>query len=140
MLPQPATRTRRGVIMVQPYRTRVRGLRLTVRVPVTGPSAGPGAGVTLNAKILDPMTSAQAMNTNQGLPLIAPRVVPALDPGFRPAVLAVRAFRALVDATPGAVPVRIAVEQADGSVFRFEIRVLPESHPNASGNFTFLER
>ena len=79
------------------------------------------------------------MNTNQGLPLIAPQVVPALDPGFRPAVLAVRAFRALVEATPGAVPVRIAVEQADGSVFRFEIRVLPESHPHVSGNFTFLE-
>ena len=85
------------------------------------------------------MTSAQA-NTNRGLALIAPRVVPALDPGFRPAVLAVRAFRALTEVTPGAVPVRIAVEQADGSVFRFEIRVLPESHPHASGNFTFLER
>lgn len=78
--------------------------------------------------------------TNQGLPLIAPRVVPVLDPGFRPAVLAVRAFAALVDATTGAIPVRLALEQADGSVFRFDIRVLPDSHPNAAANFTFVER
>ena len=43
-----------------------------------------------------------------------------------------RAFDALVAATPGAVPVRLALEQADGSVFRFDTRVLPESHPQAA--------
>lgn len=80
------------------------------------------------------------MDTNQGLPLVAPRVVPVLDPGFRPAVLAVRAFRELVDATPGAVPLRLALEQADGSVFRFDIRVLPDAHPNVDANFTYVER
>jgi predicted NBD/HSP70 family sugar kinase len=80
------------------------------------------------------------METNRGLPLIPPRVVPTLDPGFRPAVLAVRAFRALVDATRDAVPVRLALEQADGTVFRFDIRVLPDAHPQASANFPFLER
>ena len=80
------------------------------------------------------------METKQSFPLVAPRVVPALDPGFRPAALAVRAFRALVDATADPIPVRIALEQADGSVFRFESRVLPESHSQASANFTFVER
>jgi predicted NBD/HSP70 family sugar kinase len=80
------------------------------------------------------------MDTNQGLPLVAPKVTPILDPGFRPAVLAVRAYQALVDGTPGAVPVRLALEQADGTVFRFDIRVLPDAHPQASANFTFLER
>jgi predicted NBD/HSP70 family sugar kinase len=80
------------------------------------------------------------MDTNQGLPLVAPRVVPVLDPGFRPAVLAVRAFHALVEGTPVAVPVRIALEQADGSVFRFDLRVLPDSHSQSAANFTFLER
>ncbi len=80
------------------------------------------------------------MNTNNGLPLVAPRVTPVLDPGFRPAVLAARAFRTLVDATPEAVPVRIALEQADGSLFRFDTPVLPESHPHASANVSFLER
>jgi predicted NBD/HSP70 family sugar kinase len=80
------------------------------------------------------------MNINDGLPLIAPRVTPVLDPGFRPAVLAVRAFRRIVDETPGAEPVRIALEQADGSVFQFETRVLPESHPQAPANGTYIER
>jgi predicted NBD/HSP70 family sugar kinase len=80
------------------------------------------------------------MNTNDGLPLVAPRVMPALDPGFRPAVLAVRAFRSLVESTSGAVPVRLALEQGDGSVFRFDTNLLPESHPQAAANVPFLER
>ena len=80
------------------------------------------------------------MNTNKGLPLIAPRATPVLDPACRPAALAVRAFQNLVDATAGAVPLRIALEQADGSVFRFETRILPESHPQAAANFPFVER
>ena len=80
------------------------------------------------------------MDTNNGLPLVAPRVRPVLDPDFRPAILATRAFRALVDATPGAVPVGLALEQADGSVFRFDLAVLPESHPQAAANRPYLER
>jgi predicted NBD/HSP70 family sugar kinase len=80
------------------------------------------------------------MNANDGLPLIAPRIRPVLDPAFRPAALAARAFRDLTRAVPGAVPVRLALEQADGSVFRFETRVLPESHPQAAGNAIYLER
>jgi predicted NBD/HSP70 family sugar kinase len=80
------------------------------------------------------------MNTNNGLPLVAPRVIPALDPDFRPAVLATRAFRALVEAAGGAVPVGIALEQADRSIFRFETRVLPESHGQAAANVPYLER
>jgi predicted NBD/HSP70 family sugar kinase len=80
------------------------------------------------------------MNTNNGLPLVAPRVAPVLDPAFRPAVLAVRAFDELVAATSAGVPLRIAIEQADGSAFCFETRVLPESHPQAAANAPFLER
>jgi predicted NBD/HSP70 family sugar kinase len=80
------------------------------------------------------------METNRGLPLIAPQVVPILDPGFRPAVLADRGYRALVDALPEAVPVRLALEQADGTVFRFDVRVFPDAHPESAANFTFAER
>jgi predicted NBD/HSP70 family sugar kinase len=80
------------------------------------------------------------MDTNNGLPLVAPRVIPVLDPGFRPGVLAAHGFRTLVDQSSGAVPVRLALEQSDGSVFRFDIRVLPETHRQASANFTFVER
>ncbi len=78
--------------------------------------------------------------TNHGLPLVAPRVTPVLDPGFRPAVLATRAYQDLVRSTSGAVPVRLALEQADGSVFRFDTSVLPTSHPQAAANIVYLER
>jgi predicted NBD/HSP70 family sugar kinase len=67
--------------------------------------------------------------------LVAPKVVPVLDPGLRPAVLARRAFEAEAD-----VPVGIALEQADGSVFRFSMTVLAAGHPNESANAFFLER
>jgi predicted NBD/HSP70 family sugar kinase len=85
------------------------------------------------------MLSSTMSIANQ-LPLVAPRVIPVLDPGFRPAVLAVRAFRSLVDGTGSSVPVRIALEQTDGSVFHFETQVLPESHPQASANVAYVER
>ncbi|HEY6193592.1 MAG TPA: ROK family protein [Candidatus Eisenbacteria bacterium] len=74
------------------------------------------------------------------MPLPPPRVMPALDPHFRPAVLANRAFHAAVVASNAPRRVRIALEQADGSISRFGTEVLPESHPAAAGNFTFVER
>ena len=80
------------------------------------------------------------MTTNNGLPLIAPRVVPVLHPSFRPAVLANRAYQQLVSSTPDAVPIKVAIEQTDGSVFRFDTQVLPESHPQTAANATYLER
>ncbi len=80
------------------------------------------------------------MNINQGLSLVAPRVTTVLDPGFRPAVLANRAFREQVSASGALVPVGLALEQADGPVSQFHTEVFPEAHPNAAGNFTYLER
>lgn len=80
------------------------------------------------------------MTTNNGFPLVLPRVAPVLDPSFRPAVLAARAFRALARSTGAAGRARLALEQADGSVFRFETELLPASHPHAAGNAVHLER
>ena len=80
------------------------------------------------------------MNPSSALPLVAPQITPVLDPAFRPAVLANRAFRALCHATPASPTVRLALEQADGSVFRFETPVLPEAHPQAAANAVYLER
>lgn len=80
------------------------------------------------------------MNDNHGLALITPRVVAVLDPGFRPAVLANRAFRRLVAAAPNPVSIRIALEQADGNVSHFITQVLPETDSQAAGNFVYLER
>jgi len=80
------------------------------------------------------------MNENDGLSLVAPRVLPVLDPAFRPAVLANRAFRKQARATRNAVTVRLGLEQTDGNVSHFTTLILPDDHPRAAGNFTYLER
>ncbi len=67
--------------------------------------------------------------------LPVPAVVPVLDPGFRPAALATRALER--EAT---VPVTLALEQADGSVFHHSMRVLDAAHPAAAANDFFVER
>ena len=72
--------------------------------------------------------------------LVAPPVVPVLHPQFRPAVLALRAFGEQVRQSGKPQPVRIALEQADGSVYHFHTEILPESHPPAAGNYHHVER
>jgi predicted NBD/HSP70 family sugar kinase len=84
--------------------------------------------------------SPRKMNDNNGLPLVKPRVTPVLDPAFRPAVLANRAFHAQAQATRNAVPVCLGLEQTNGAVSHFTTQVMPDSHPHAAGNFTYLER
>ena len=80
------------------------------------------------------------MNINRGLPLPAPRVTPVLDPAFRPAVLATHAFRDALRASVSAVPVTLALEQADGSVFHYRTELAPADHPLAAANFSHVER
>jgi len=70
----------------------------------------------------------------------APRILPPLDPHFRPAALATAAFRAAARASGAPTPVALALEQADGSVFRFALELAPEGHPLAAHNFRALER
>jgi predicted NBD/HSP70 family sugar kinase len=77
---------------------------------------------------------------NDGLTLVAPKVTPALDPFFRPAVLVNQQFQRTVQATPKAVPVSLALEQADGSVFHFHTRILPDDDASALSNFLYVER
>ena len=36
--------------------------------------------------------------------------------------------------------VRLALEQTDGAASHFSTQILPDSHPQAAGNFTYLER
>jgi len=79
-------------------------------------------------------------NINRGLPLIAPRLAPALDPGFRPAVLARRSFESRAVALGAAVPVRLALEQNNGVVSHVATQVFRPDHPLSAGNFTHVER
>ncbi len=73
-------------------------------------------------------------------PLFAPRVAPVLDSSFRPAVLANRAFHARVKAAGRPQPLRLALEQADGSVFHHATEILADQEGNAAGNFHHVER
>ncbi len=68
-----------------------------------------------------------------------PQIIPDLEPGFRPAALFHRAFDAGAAAAHG-TPVRLAVEQADGSIARWDTWALPDAHPDAAWNFLNLER
>lgn len=72
------------------------------------------------------------------LQLVAPKFVPPLEPGFRPAALANRQFRA--DTAGVGVPLVLGLERAHGEVSRFETAVFPEGHPRAVENLYYVER
>jgi predicted NBD/HSP70 family sugar kinase len=74
------------------------------------------------------------------LPLLAPSVNPVLDPMFRPAALARRAFEQRASDTGHPVQVCFALEQKDGATSRFETQLLPTSDPASPANFGMLER
>src|SRR5438045_3535899 len=80
------------------------------------------------------------MNLNQGLDLPAPRLSPVLDPSFRPAILANRAFNQQVRGSHNPTPIGLALEQTDGTVSHFHAQVFALDHPKASANFIFIER
>ena len=70
--------------------------------------------------------------------LVEPHWPPPFEPGFRPAVLANRAFRA--DALAQGVPLVIGLERGDGEFSRYETAVFPAGHPRAVENYTYVER
>ena len=75
-----------------------------------------------------------------GFRLIAPTHVPPLEPAFRPAVLANRAFREEVAASGAGVPLVIALERLDGSLSRYDTVAFPDGHPRADANLVYAER
>ena len=77
---------------------------------------------------------------SETLDLVKPEFLPPLDDGFRPAVLANHAFWAEVEASGGGVPLVLGLQRPDGSVSRFETRVLAEDQPKAKANAFFAER
>lgn len=74
------------------------------------------------------------------LRLVRPGLVPPLDDGFRPAVLANHAFLAEVEASGGGVPLVLGLERTGGSLSRVETRVLAPDHPRAGENLHYAER
>jgi predicted NBD/HSP70 family sugar kinase len=70
----------------------------------------------------------------------APSIIAPLDPDFRPPALANQAFTQSLAAAGGGIPLIIGLERPSGAVSRYEIRVLPPSHPRARANFPYVER
>ncbi|CAG0937055.1 hypothetical protein TFLX_05961 [Thermoflexales bacterium] len=75
-----------------------------------------------------------------GLTLVPPRLVPPLDPDFRPVVLANRAFQKEVAEAGVGVPLVLGLERANGELSRFETQVFPSAHPRAAANLMYVER
>ncbi len=72
--------------------------------------------------------------------LVEPTSVPPLDPGFRPAVLANRAFVQAVEASGTGVTLVLGLERGDGSISRYETQVFAEGTPEAEANLFYAER
>ena len=77
---------------------------------------------------------------SSGFRLIAPTFIPPLEPEFRPAALANRAFRQEVAAAGHGVPLVIGLERSDGGVTRYQTVAFPDRHPRADANFDYAER
>jgi predicted NBD/HSP70 family sugar kinase len=75
---------------------------------------------------------------NNPFPHTSPALVPPLDPDFRPAALANRAFLRSVGAA--GVPLIIGLERENGELSRYETRVYPKGHPHAAENLYYAER
>jgi predicted NBD/HSP70 family sugar kinase len=69
-----------------------------------------------------------------------PSVQPVLDPHFRPAGLANRAFRDLAAESGQAVPLVIGLARPDGTNSRFETQVFAPDHPQAGLSLPYVER
>ncbi len=71
---------------------------------------------------------------------IKPAFQPVLDPGFIPAVLWNRAYRAKVKADPGARPLELALSRPDGTTFRWSGSILSSSAANDVLTLRYIER
>ncbi|UCD40657.1 MAG: ROK family protein [Chloroflexota bacterium] len=72
--------------------------------------------------------------------LVKPKIVPPLDSGFRPAVLANRAYLDEVNSSGDGVPLLIGLERCDGYISHYQTKVFPDDHPRADANLDFIER
>lgn len=70
----------------------------------------------------------------------SPAITPPLDPGFVPAELWNRTYRARCEKDPETRPLAIALERTDGTISRFDTRVLPQTGDNIALNRKYVER
>ena len=72
--------------------------------------------------------------------LVAPPTLPPLEPEFRPAVLANRAFLRAVEDSGNSTPLVLGLERGDGSVSRYETSVFAEGAGHDPDNQIYAER
>jgi predicted NBD/HSP70 family sugar kinase len=71
---------------------------------------------------------------------VAPEMIPPLDPGFRPAVLANRAFREAVKASGEGTTLRIGLQRPSGALSTYETIVFSDESSHATANAQYGER
>lgn len=71
---------------------------------------------------------------------VKPKLLPALDDDFRPAVLYNHDYRSGVKTSGEGVPLVLALERMDGSISRYELEVYPANHPRGIENTFYVER
>src|SRR3954447_13172972 len=79
-------------------------------------------------------------SVTEALKLVEPSFVPPLDPAFRPAVLANRAFAEAVAQSGAGIPLVLGVERLNGELSRYETTVYAEDHSDADANLAYAER
>lgn len=79
------------------------------------------------------------MNSNASLLLTAPKIVPPLDPGFRPIAVGNRVYQDRVRASKKKIPLSIALERDSGSVSRYDTEILPPGDHDADTS-RYVER
>ena len=76
----------------------------------------------------------------KGFQLIQPKILPPLDPDFRPAALANHHFLKQVAESQQGVPLLIGLERSGGYLSHFSTQVFPDLHPDADANLVYVER
>lgn len=72
--------------------------------------------------------------------LVASRVIPSLDPHFRPAWWALREHARAVAASGRGIPIFLGIEQPGGAMFVYETAIFPDDDPRVSASRAFCER
>jgi predicted NBD/HSP70 family sugar kinase len=79
------------------------------------------------------------MTLNTPIPVQA-KLLPPLEPAFRPAALFNRNYQQEIQASSNGTPLVFGLERADGSVSRYETQVFATGHPWAVHNAYYSER
>ncbi len=82
----------------------------------------------------------RAAHGGRGRFLVPPLLVPPLDPGFRPSILAIREMARASALCDGGVRAAIAVERPGGSVCVRDVALFRDDHPDAAVGHALCER